>query len=276
MPAPGWLTTSPAAAGVECPSRASAPATTAWARGCSELDSTDAARASASSASASPTGTASSRAGRPWVRVPVLSSTTTPRRRTVSRVSPPRMSSPSSAPRPLDTITATGVARPRAQGQATTTVATAGIIAATSPWPVSAHAAKVAAASTRMAGTKTAETRSARRCTGGFSAWARSTSCTIWASTVSAPVRSTRIRSGTPPLTVPPISSAALALGDRHALPGEHRTRRPRREPWSTVPSVGIGSPGRTRRTSPAATLRVSTSVTRPGSSLSRRWATRG
>ena len=126
-----------------------------------------------------------------------------------------------------------------------------------------------------MAGTKTADTRSARRCTGGFSAWVRSTRRTIWASTVAEPVRSTRIRSGLPPLTVPPMSSAPslLATGMLSPVSSDSSTAP---APPTTRPSVGIGSPGRTRRMSPGISARVSTSAIRAGSPSSRRWATRG
>jgi hypothetical protein len=56
-------------------------------------------------------------------------------------------------------MTATGVARPRAQGHATTSVATAGIIASTNACPVSSQPANVARLSSRMAGTNTEEMR---------------------------------------------------------------------------------------------------------------------
>ncbi len=80
-----------------------------------------------------------------------------------SSASPPRISKPISAPRPVPTMIATGVASPIAQGQATTSTATAGTMAATRPCPVSAQPAKVARAMSRMVGTKTPETRSASR-----------------------------------------------------------------------------------------------------------------
>mmetsp|Transcript_11513 Transcript_11513/g.29487 ORF Transcript_11513/g.29487 Transcript_11513/m.29487 type:complete len:223 (-) Transcript_11513:620-1288(-) len=58
--------------------------------------------------------------GRPDVSVPVLSNTTVSTPEAVSRTSPPRMSSPLRAAAEVPTRTAVGVARPSAQGHATT------------------------------------------------------------------------------------------------------------------------------------------------------------
>jgi len=57
--------------------------------------------------------------------LPVLSSTTVSTARSVSRTSALRISTPSSAPRPVATITAVGVASPSAHGQAMTSTPTA-------------------------------------------------------------------------------------------------------------------------------------------------------
>ena len=59
--------------------------------------------------------------GRPRVSVPVLSSTTASTRWAISSASPPRIRMPASAPRPVPTMIAVGVARPIAHGQAMTT-----------------------------------------------------------------------------------------------------------------------------------------------------------
>mmetsp|Transcript_4368 Transcript_4368/g.12600 ORF Transcript_4368/g.12600 Transcript_4368/m.12600 type:complete len:420 (-) Transcript_4368:1542-2801(-) len=66
---------------------------------------------------------------RPWVRVPVLSSTTVSTAAAASRTSPPLSSRPRRAPAADATSTAVGVARPRAQGQATTSTSTASLTA---------------------------------------------------------------------------------------------------------------------------------------------------
>ncbi len=70
-------------------------------------------------------GTMSVTAGRPSVMVPVLSSTIVRSLCAVSSEAPSRMSTPFWAPLPVPTMTAVGVARPRAQGQAMTSTAMA-------------------------------------------------------------------------------------------------------------------------------------------------------
>ena len=62
--------------------------------------------------------------GAPSVRVPVLSKTTVLILWAVSRASALRIKMPCIAPRPMPTITAVGVASPRAHGQAITSTAT--------------------------------------------------------------------------------------------------------------------------------------------------------
>mmetsp|Transcript_12737 Transcript_12737/g.44242 ORF Transcript_12737/g.44242 Transcript_12737/m.44242 type:complete len:356 (+) Transcript_12737:314-1381(+) len=63
--------------------------------------------------------------GRPSVRVPVLSNTTLRTLPARSSASPPLMRMPCDAPTPVPTITAVGVARPRAHGHAVTSTAMA-------------------------------------------------------------------------------------------------------------------------------------------------------
>ena len=67
--------------------------------------------------------------------VPVLSSTTVSTRRVDSSTSGPLIRMPSWAPRPVPTISAVGVARPSAQGQAMISTATAAVNAAVGPPP---------------------------------------------------------------------------------------------------------------------------------------------
>ena len=64
---------------------------------------------------------------RPVVTVPVLSSTIVSTLRVDSRISGPLISRPSWAPRPVPTISATGVASPSAHGQAMISTATAAV-----------------------------------------------------------------------------------------------------------------------------------------------------
>ncbi len=85
-------------------------------------------------------------------------------------------------------MTAVGVARPSAQGQAMISTAMAVPIAMVQ-WlpagPVRAQTVNVTTAAIRTPGTNHAETVSARRCIGGLAPCASSTSRTICASAVS-------------------------------------------------------------------------------------------
>ena len=66
--------------------------------------------------------------GFPSVIVPVLSSTTASMRRAVSRLSASFINIPFSAPLPIPTIMAVGVASPKAHGQAITSTVVAAIM----------------------------------------------------------------------------------------------------------------------------------------------------
>jgi len=99
--------------------RSSAFRTMASARGWSEFFSTLAAR-ERRVASVMPVAATSVTSGFPLVRVPVLSKRMAVSFSGVSRASPLFIRIPSSAPRPIPTVTAVGVARPSAQGQAMT------------------------------------------------------------------------------------------------------------------------------------------------------------
>ena len=134
IPLPVRLSKSVAARGAA--PRRLASATTASARGCSLLRSTAAASWSsrvsspASPASIPGASTTLCTVGRPAVMVPVLSNTTVSTASLRWSTSPPLISTPSSAPRPVDTMTAVGTARPMAHGQAMISTVTA----ETSPW----------------------------------------------------------------------------------------------------------------------------------------------
>src|SRR2546425_665164 len=88
-----------------------------------------------------------------------------------------------------------GVARPRAHGQAiiSTATATTKPCARRGSGPNNAQAKNARSAATTTAGTKYAETLSARRCIGARLRWASLTSFTICASMVSLPTRSVSI-----------------------------------------------------------------------------------
>ena len=73
--------------------------------------------------SSSPSETVSVTTGFPWVSVPVLSNTTAFILHAASSGSPPLIRIPCSAPRPVPTIIAVGVASPNAHGHAITITA---------------------------------------------------------------------------------------------------------------------------------------------------------
>jgi len=128
--------------------------------------------------------------------VPVLSSTTTSIAPDRSRLSLDLTRMPISAPLPVPTITAVGVARPMAQGQAMTRTATMLIKAlvktvTSEPGGTGTRKNQTRKVTREMAittGTKTAEILSARFWMGALLAWADSTSLMIWESAVSLPI----------------------------------------------------------------------------------------
>jgi len=158
---------------------------------------------------------------------------------TRSRLSPPRMSSPSwGAPPGARHHRDRGGQAERA-GAGDDQDATAGIRVRHQAAPEGEPAARVKAAIARITGTNTAEIRSASRCDRDFSFCAASTRAMIWPSTVSAPVRVTRMISGTGPFTV--RRSARRRGACRPA--GVHRSAstHPRcRRPLASSPSAGM------------------------------------
>ena len=101
--------------------------------GCSDADSSAAARRRTSSADSPSAATTSWTVISPVVTVPVLSSTMVSTRRVDSSTSGPLIRMPSWAPRPVPTMSAVGVARPSAHGQAMISTATAAVKAAVAP-----------------------------------------------------------------------------------------------------------------------------------------------
>jgi len=118
--------------------------------------------------------------GLPSVIVPVLSNTIVLILCVVSRASPPLIKTPYSAPFPVPTIMAVGVARPNAQGQAITNTAIKIVKANTSVSPPAKyHANADNTAITNTTGTKYPETISAICAIGAFDPCASSTSFII-------------------------------------------------------------------------------------------------
>ena len=124
---------------------------------------------------------------RPSVMVPVLSKRTVPTELVLSRISAFRMRSPAWAPFPEDTMMATGVASPRAHGQAMTRTETAKL-KDVSKSPVAMIQPEKTRRLRRMtAGTKYREMRSARREIGAFESEASFTRRMICSMEVSSP-----------------------------------------------------------------------------------------
>ncbi len=213
----------------------------------------------------SPLATISETTGRPNVSVPVLSSTTVSIRPAASRASPPRMRTPSSAPLPVPTMIAVGVARPMAQGQAMITTPMNAVRARVTrgSGPPRNQATKVRAATTRTAGTKTSLMRSASFWIGALEPWARWTRSTIRASAVSRPTWTARMTNDPDVLIVAPITSspADFVTGMGSPVSIDSSTGE---VPSVTTPSTGTRSPGRTRRRSPGTTRASSMSCSTP------------
>ena len=102
---------------------------------------------------------------------------------------------PSWAPRPVPTISAVGVASPRAHGHATIRTATAAVNAVAGAAPAPSQKPSVATARAITVGTKTPEIRSASRCAWVLPCCASSTIRAIRASWVSLPTRVARTTS---------------------------------------------------------------------------------
>ena len=190
------------------------------------------------------------------------------------------MTIPSWAPRPVPTMSAVGVARPRAHGQATTSTATAAVKAAPAVAPKASQPPKVSSDTAMTAGTKTADTRSARRWTGALPAWAWATRRAICARAVWLPTRVARTTSRPEAFTAAPgtPSPGPTSTGTGSPVSIEASTAE---APDSTSPSVAIFSPGRTTKRSPTASSSTGTRTSPPSRSTqaclaprSRSWRT--
>ena len=172
---------------------------------------------------------------------------------------------PASAPRPVPTMIAVGVARPMAHGQAMTRTLMNAVSASVrrGSGPARYQTAKVAAAATRTTGTNTSAIRSARRWMGAFEPCARRTSSTTRASAVSRPTRVARMMKVPVVLSVAPMTSSPglTTTGIASPVSIDASIAEP---PWTTSPSTGILSPGRTRTRSPGTIASSATSVSTP------------
>mmetsp|Transcript_42724 Transcript_42724/g.134807 ORF Transcript_42724/g.134807 Transcript_42724/m.134807 type:complete len:228 (+) Transcript_42724:999-1682(+) len=221
--------------------------------GCSDADSAEPASSrSCARVREGSHGAASTTRSLHEVSVPVLSKTTAVTREAASSTSPPLKRMPRSAPTPVPTITAVGVASPIAHGQAMTSTAQPNMKASdearchpcidrsgsSSSERRAAQLAHVRRASATTAGTKTDEMRSAKACTSGLRICASDTTFMILASTVSLPTAPTRTQSAPEQLSVPPITCAPSALGTGTGSPVTMCSFTSD-EPCTTLPSTG-------------------------------------
>ncbi len=195
--------------------------------------------------------------------VPVLSSTTVSIRCAVSRASPDLIRIPFSAPFPVPTIIATGVASPRAQGQEITRTAIAPDIANSNAAPARSHTANVTAAIPITAGTKMPAVLSASLAIGALLEEASSTSRIICAIVVSSPTFTALAR----------ISPALLMEADTILSPSCFKTgmlspviAASSKEDFPSVitPSTATASPGFMMKISPTMTSATSSTVSTP------------
>ena len=264
MPRPG--TDAKRATGNSAAPRSCAYAVTASASGCSEACSIDAATASSRASSTPGAVRTSVTRGRPSVIVPVLSSTTVFTACAVSSASADLNRMPYSAPLPVPTMIATGVARPSAHGQEMTSTAMPNDSAPETGSPSASHTSAVTTAMAMTTGTNTPLMRSASLAIGAFELPASSTRRMICESVVSSPTRVARTFTNPRLLIV-----AALT-----ASPSPRSTGMlsPVSADWSTLvcpltitPSTGMLPPGRTSTMSPTATCSSGTVSSRPSRS---------
>eukprot|EP00123_Amoebidium_parasiticum_P017272 comp23779_c2_seq1/m.41236 comp23779_c2_seq1/g.41236 ORF comp23779_c2_seq1/g.41236 comp23779_c2_seq1/m.41236 type:complete len:313 (+) comp23779_c2_seq1:1163-2101(+) len=204
--------------------------------------------------------------GLPVVSVPVLSNTTAVTLEANSKGPPPLIRTPWRAPRPVPTMTAVGVARPRAHGQAMTSTVMRKLKArrkGVKPMGMSSgpstkcathsQTAKVMVAMTMTAGTNLLAILSATAWMGALFDWASSTNRVICDSTVAPPTRVVRTCSTPWPLMLPPMTSSPTFLCTGMDSPVTMDSSAVDC-PNTTTPSLGILSPGTTFRISPICT----------------------
>ena len=183
-----------------------------------------------------------------------------------SKASLPLNSTPSSAPRPVPTRIAAGVARPRAQGQAMIRTATPLRRAVASSASPRSQPTNVAEPIARTTGAKTPATRSTSFCTGALEACASSTSLAMRARAVSRPTRVASTTTRPSWLTVAPKTPSPGPLSTGSDSPVSMLSSKEER-PSTMVPSVGIFSPGRTTIRSPGSSWSTGTAISLPSRS---------
>ena len=216
--------------------------------------------------SSSPRGRISLTAGVPCVTVPVLSSTTHLTSLSFSRAEPLLNNTPLSAPLPVPTMTATGVASPSAQGQEMTSTLTAQVKACSKGYPPASQPISTISAIAMTTGTNTPAILSAADAMGALLAPASSTSLIIFASILSPPVAVTRAVRCPVLFTVPPMSSepSVFSTGTLSPLTALSSTNAC---PESTTESAGTDAPAFTTTMSPGRSSELSFSISSPPTS---------
>ena len=202
-----------------------------------------------------------STSGRPSVIVPVLSKTIVSMLFARSKASASFTRIPFSAARPMPTISAVGVAKPKAQGQATTSTVTAfkrARVSALSPGILSksSQAKKEIKAMSITVGTKTPATLSTSRRMGALLFCASCTKAIMRASIVALPTLSARKLKLPFWLIVPSKTLLPTCFSTGTGSPLK-RLSSTYELPAVIVPSTGTFSPGRTTRTSPLRTSAI-------------------
>ena len=116
-------------------------------------------------------------------------------------------------------MSAVGVAKPRAHGQAMISTATAAVNASETEPATSSQPPSVSSEMPITIGTKTAETRSTSRWIGALPAWASATSRAICARAVSAPTLIASTTSSPETLIVAPATSLPVTTSTGTASP---------------------------------------------------------
>mmetsp|Transcript_34232 Transcript_34232/g.97907 ORF Transcript_34232/g.97907 Transcript_34232/m.97907 type:complete len:355 (+) Transcript_34232:826-1890(+) len=252
--------------------------TSAWASGCCEGASATAICSHSLPALSKPWDATTE--GRPHVSVPVLSSTTACTLFRASKLSTDLTKAPRRlAATPVATITAVGVARPRAQGQAIISTdmlrSSANCQSEKGTRPLRSRGRpiqprNVAAAMRKIAGTKKEATRSASRWTRGEVSCADSTSRMISASVVELPTAVTSTSALPATSTLPPTSSEPRLFVMASDSPVSSDSSTCTSSSHRSVPSAGIVAPASTRRKSPTCTRSMGRSSSSCLSALTR------
>ena len=171
---------------------------------------------------------------------------------------------PSWAPRPVPTISAVGVARPSAHGQAMISTATAAVNAAAGLPPTASQPPRVARASTITTGHEDRGDPVGQPLHRGLAVLRL----------LDQPGHPGQLGVGADPGGLDDQPAAGVHGGagdrvaradlDRHRLAGEHARRRPPSCPRRTMPSVAIFSPGRTTNRSPTASCATGIRILAP------------